>query len=359
MIANPSFTSVYSRKVWLLILAVSWSLLAGAPTQGQSYGKDVLHASIDSVMEAFHDSAMFNGTVLVAHSGIPVYRKAWGEAYMGMPLSEDTPFYLGSIAKQFTAMVVMILLEENDISLDQTIDPYFQDLPSFTREITIRNLLNHTSGLPDYYSMGKHLPGMTNKMVWEVVHSLDSLDFIPGSQYAYSNTGYVLLSLLVERISGGSLKEILASLIFKPLGMKHSMAYDGSSGAMPPHAVGHTAEGLVDDYQAFTTGAGGIFSQIDDLFTWDQALYENQMIDFKLLKEAYSPATLSDGKQSYYGFGWRLQEGQPHIVQHSGSLAGFKTYMYRDLDKRHTIILLSNFTNDVKSIKEVLVSLLQ
>jgi len=359
LIANPSFTSVYSRKVWLLILAVSWSLLAGAPTQGQSYGKDVLHASIDSVMEAFHDSAMFNGTVLVAHSGIPVYRKAWGEAYMGMPLSEDTPFYLGSIAKQFTAMVVLMLLDENDISLDQTIAPYFQDLPSFTREITIRNLLNHTSGLPDYYVLGKFVEGMTNEMVLDVVHSLDSLDFSPGSRFTYSNTGYVLLSVLLERISGVSFREIVAHRIFSPLGMDHSIVYDGSQGPLPDHAVGHSANGELNDYQAFTTGAGGIFSQIDDLFKWDQALYQKQLIDFKLFKEAYSPAQLSNGKQSYYGFGWRLQEGQPHIVQHSGSLAGFKTYMYRDLNKRHTIILLSNFTNDVKTIKEVLVSLLQ
>ncbi len=345
-----------SRKPFPAVVLCCLLVLSSVRLPAQDKALD---ATIDSVMEAYHHAGEFNGTVLVSVSGQPIYREAWGVAQAGIPLRTEALFYLGSIAKQLTAVAVLMILEEHKISLDQTIGPYFTELPVFTHTISIRNLLNHTSGLPDYYALGKFVEGMTNEMVLDVVHSLDSLDFSPGSRFTYSNTGYVLLSVLMERISGVSFREIVAHKIFSPLGMDHSMVYDGSQGPLPDHAVGHRANGELNDYQAFTTGAGGIFSQIDDLFIWDQALYENKMIDFKLLKEAYTPAQLSNGKPSYYGFGWRLQEGHPHIVQHSGSLAGFKTYMYRDLNKRHTIILLSNFTNDVKTIKEVLVALLQ
>jgi len=225
-------------------------------------------------------------------------------------------------------------------------------------EITVRHLLNHTSGIPDYYAMGKYVDSMTNDMVMEVILDLKSLEFPPGEKYSYSNTGYVLLSMLIERVAKESYRKFLNWKIFDPLGMEYSEIFDGTQPKMSRRARGHSQSGERNDYQARTTGAGGVYSQIDDLFLWDQALYDDDLIKAENLEQAFTPARLTSGELSYYGFGWVLEAKNPKVVQHSGSLAGFRSFFYRDTENKNTIILLSNFTNDVKSIKEEIVKLI-
>lgn len=319
-----------------------------------AYAQSTEHR-IDSLMKAKYHGGEFNGTVLVAVGGEIQYREAFGVAKMGVPLNVDTRFYLGSLSKAFTGMAIMILAESNQLSYDDKVINYFPELPEFMGEISIRNLLNHTSGLPDYYNLGKYVDGMTNGRVFEVILNLKSLEFPPGQQNSYSNTGYVLLSLLIERVSMNSYREFVRKQIFEPVGMKHSEIVDGTQPEMNDKARGHTSSGEDDDYKALTTGAGGIYSQVDDLFLWDQSLYSGNLVKKETLEAAYEPAILNDGTLSYYGFGWMLDKENPLIVQHSGSLAGFRTYLYRDLKNRNTVILLSNFTNDVSAIKEQIV----
>ncbi len=310
-------------------------------------------------MEAKHESGEFNGTILVAINSKVKYRKAFGIVDEKRKLKGDTPFYLGSMAKSFTAMAIMMLAEKEKLSINDKIVDYFPELPDFMGKITIRNLLNHTAGLPDYYAMGKYVDSMTNDMVLKVILNLKSLKFLPGQKYSYSNTGYVLLSMLIERVSKKSYRKFLRWQIFDPIGMEYSEVFDGTQPKMPGRARGHTKSGERNDYQSFTTGAGGIYSQLDDLFLWDQALYEDNLISAEWLELMFSPATLTNGTLSYYGFGWVLEAKNPKIVQHSGSLAGFRSYYYRDMENNNTIILLSNFSNDVKAIKQDILKLLE
>lgn len=313
---------------------------------------------IDSLMLAKYREGEFNGTVLVAVDGNILYRKAFGTADEVRPLKADTPFYLGSVSKAFTGMSIMILAEKGKLSYDDRIIKFFPELPGFMMKITVRNLLNHTSGIPDYYRLGKYRDGMTNDMVLEVVLDLDSLEFEPAQAYSYSNTGYVLLSLLIERVTRKPYGKFVKKQIFKPIGMKHSIVIDGTKPKPSDRALGYTQTGEEDDYQAFTSGAGGIYSQIDDLYLWDQALYGTGLVNSETLTEAFTPARLNYGDRSYYGFGWMLDQNNPGVVQHSGSLVGFKTYLYRDTLKRRTVILLSNHTDDVGSIKDELIRLI-
>ena len=279
---------------------------------------------LDALMTAKHQSGEFNGTVLVAVDGDIKYRQAFGVAENTRPLETGTQFYLGSLSKAFTGMAIMLLAENGKVSFDDQVNTHLPELPELTQDITIRNLLNHTSGLPDYYDRGKYVDGMTNQMVLNFIQKLDSLEFAPGAQYAYSNTGYVLLSLLLEQVSGKTFREFMTERIFGPLAMEHSEVVDGTQSEMALRAKGHTAAGNIDDYKAFTTGAGGIFSQLDDLYLWDQALYSGQLVKKKTLKQAFTAAQLNDGTLSYYGFGWRLNLENPRVVEHSGSLVGFR-----------------------------------
>jgi CubicO group peptidase (beta-lactamase class C family) len=217
-------------------------------------------------MNAVHQTGEFNGTVLVSLEGTVAYRQAFGFAEGDRLLKEETQFYLGSLAKAFTGMAIMMLSEEDKLAFDDPAIKYFPELPGFTKDISIRHLLNHTSGLPDYYNLGKYVDGMTNEKVFRVIMELDSLEFPPGQQYSYSNTGYVLLSLLIEKVSGQSFREFVQKHIFEPIGMHHSEVFDGNQPAMSARAYGHTQDGESDDYKALTTGAGGIYSQVDDLF---------------------------------------------------------------------------------------------
>ena len=313
---------------------------------------------LDSLMKAKHEAGEFNGTILVALGGKIKYRKAFGVAEKDRDLKADTPFYLGSLAQSFTGMGVMMMVEKKKLGYDDKIVDYFSELPEFMGEITVRHLLNHTSGIPDYYAMGKYVDSMTNEMVMEVILDLKSLEFPPGEKYSYSNTGYVLLSMLIERVAKESYRKFLNWKIFDPLGMEYSEIFDGTQPKMSRRARGHSQSGERNDYQARTTGAGGVYSQIDDLFLWDQALYDNNLIKAENLEQAFTPARLTSGELSYYGFGWVLEAKNPKVVQHSGSLAGFRSFFYRDTENKNTIILLSNFTNDVKSIKEEIVKLI-
>ena len=317
--------------------------------------------AMDSLFTDLHAKNKFNGTVLVADSGIVRYQQAFGVAEVEpeREMKNGSVFYLGSLAKQFTGMSILLLQADGKLSYSDPLSRYFPEFPSFTHNISLRQMLTHTSGLPDYYSLGAFKPGFSNQDVYELVMNLDSLDFVPGSDYAYSNTAYVLLSMVAEKAAEKSFHDFLQERVFTPLHMQHSVVYDETQPERGSRALGYTQEGEPDDYNAFTTGGGGIFSNTGDLFLWVKALSENRLLTAEQMKEAYRPMPLTTGELSYYGFGWRLSEKHPHIVQHSGSLAGFRTYLYRNRDRELTIILLSNFTQPVGAINEKVLEILE
>lgn len=321
--------------------------------------KKVQAQKIDKYMQKLHEIGQYNGTVLVAENGQVIYKNAFGYADFATKrkLRTDSPFYLGSVSKQFTTMAVMMLAEEGRLSYDDSLHIYFPDFPEYGRGVTIRHLMTHTSGIADHFSLGIYRPGLNNADVYEALNRQSALAFAPGEKYAYSNGGYVLLAMIVEKVSGQSLHRFMKKNIFKPLKMRNSLVFHPKSGKIRARALGHKATGEPDDYVIFTTGAGGLYSTIEDLLKWDQALYTDRLVSPATLAEAFEAYQLKDGTLTDYGFGWRIgtnnQGGK--IVGHSGSLNGFRTFIERDLQNRRTILLLTNHTNlQLKRIVEAL-----
>lgn len=168
--------------------------------------------------------------------------------------------------------------------------------------------------------------GLNNDGVFELLVKQEALDFEPGSQFSYSNGGYVLLSMIVEKVSGEPFHEFMKTNIFTPLEMTSTLVYDKSEPTVAKRAIGYNMVGKLDDYEIFTTGAGGIYSNLDDLFKWDQALNSDQLVSPESLNEAYQPYVLSSADTSNYGFGWVIDQ-ENNWVGHSGSLSGFRTYL--------------------------------
>ena len=301
----------------------------------------------------------FSGTALIAHDdSVYTFSLGFSNAQEKTEMKTSDVFYLGSLAKQFTGMAIMLLVDQGKMAFDDPITNFYDSLPAFCNAITVRNMLNHTSGLPDYYGMGIFKPGMTNGMVVEAMHNLDSLSFKPESRYSYSNSAYVILSEIVEKVSGDSFADFLKKNVFEPLEMESSLVFDQMEPMIQNRVKGHTQNGEPNDYDAYTTGGGGIFSNVSDLYKWVRALDNSNLVKNEIDKEAYTPFKLSNDSISYYGFGWRLNMEDPEIVQHSGSLAGFRTYLYRNRSNGTVIILLSNYTNNVSELKSELIKVL-
>jgi CubicO group peptidase (beta-lactamase class C family) len=300
---------------------------------------------IDTLMHRLAERGQFNGAVLVSDHGKVIYHAGFGTANIkeNIPFTTSTPCYLASLSKQFTAMAIMILHDRHKLSYSDRLSAYFPELPPYARSVTVRHLLNHTSGIPDYVGLGLEHPGLTNKEVFRTLARIDSLEFTPGEKFSYSNSGYILLAMIIEKVSGQSYRTFLKNNIFDPLGMSNTAVYDESAPAINGKARGYGRFADDDDYNLLTVGEGGIYSSVDDLFKWDQALYTEQLVSHATLDEALAPARLSDGSSSNYGFGWGIgtYNGEP-AVSHAGREGGFNTYIKR-LPAEHTaVIFLTN-----------------
>ncbi len=302
-------------------------------------------AEIDSLMQALASRGQFNGSVLVAEHGEVIYEKGFGTADIehGIPFAPSTPCYLASLAKQFTAMGVMILAEQHRLALADPLSKYFSEFSRSAPGVAIRHLLTHTSGMPDYVRMGLEHPGLTNDSVMLALERADSMDFPAGSRFQYSNSGYIVLAKILEKVSGKRYRDFLKERIFDPLGMSSTLVCDESRPGIPGHATGYGRFGDLDDYNLFTYGEGGIYSSVEDLFKWDQALYTEKLVRSSTLEEAFAKPALNDGSASSYGFGWAIGEydGQK-TTSHAGRYGGFDTYIKRFTKDRNAVIFLTN-----------------
>lgn len=316
--------------------------------------------NIDDLMKYSHDAGIYNGAVLVAHNGKIIYKKAFGYANIENleKLKINSVFSIGSISKQFTAMAIMILKEQKRLSYDDNLSEYFPEFPAYAEKITIRNLLNHTSGIKNWmnYDIFRARPGdfkddITNGDVFEFLAGLDSLEFAPGEKYSYSNSGYLLLAMIVEKVSGEPFYSFMENNIFQPLGMGNTLVWNDTKPEIPGKTIGYNQFGEIDDYNILTSGAGGIYSTVEDLYKWDQALYTEKLVSRQTLEEAFTPGILSSGEPSRtlsdstwgYGFGWLLRKtDSENIVWHDGGFNGFNAIFYRELNNRDLIIFLTN-----------------
>ena len=318
---------------------------------------------IDELINRYHKFGKFNGCILVAERGKIIYENALGFANTDQTekLTLEHSFRLASVSKQFTAMAIMILKERGKIGYQDDVRKYFQEFPY--KNIIIRHLLTHSSGLPSYSALLGQYWDTTNAGLDErevasnndalklLVDHQPQLKFNPGERYEYCNTGYMLLALIVERISGQSFQKFMKLNVFQPLGMGNTYVNE-PTGILPEKKRAHgfkpnsEGEGFIPydyHYQNGMFGDGGIISNIKDMYKWDRALYTEQLVSKPTLDEAFSPIILNDSSKVNYGFGWSIipiEEGM--IVAHGGGWLGFNSFILRETTRKITIIQLCN-----------------
>jgi CubicO group peptidase (beta-lactamase class C family) len=321
--------------------------------------------TIDSIFSTLQAKAGFNGTVLYAERGRLVFKKAYGyDDFKGKKrLTTSSAFQLASVSKMFTAMSIMILKEDGLLDYDDSVRRYIPELPY--PGITIRQLLNHRSGLPDYMHFSDKFWDITKPMTNEdmirvMVINQPPKYFSPGGGFDYCNSNYALLASVVERITKEPFEKFVKEHIFDVLGMTNSFIYRLDPGLPVPELVtvgvsGHKGGRSLprvepNFYQNGVVGDKGVYASVDDLFKWDQSLYNGMLVSDYTLQEAFTPGSPKISKwKDNYGFGWRLKGERVKTVYHYGWWKGFRTYFIRDLYQEKTIIVLTNTTRSLSS----------
>ncbi len=313
---------------------------------------------ITKLIDTYTDYKTFNGSVLVAENGKVIYKKGFGYANMewDIPNAPNTKHRLGSVTKQFTGMLILQLAEEGKINLQAPITQYLPDYPKPNGDIiTIHHLLTHTSGIPNYTSFADFFqdksrnPYTPTEFVKEF--SEMDLDFAPGAQFSYSNSGYFLLGVLIEKISGKTYEQMLQEKIFTPLNMKDS-GFDHHTTILKNRATGYEKNGgdfVNSTYldMSIPYAAGSLYSTVEDLYLWDQALYNNILLPKTSMDLFFGKHIEAMG--GHYGYGWFIgsetignTEENIAAISHGGGINGFNTLITRAPSDKSLIVLLNN-----------------
>jgi len=326
--------------------------------------KTNINRNLDSLFQYCHNNNLFNGSVLVYQNEEIYYSKSFGKLSLdsGLDITKDTPFLLASLSKQMTAMGIMKLQEEGKLQFEDLVKKFIPDFPY--SEITIRHFLNHTSGLPEYMDLINpkvedfirmhEMEGFVltnNDIVQKINKNKPTLNFQAGSNFDYSNTGYIYLASIIEIVSEKSFEHYMNQEFFIPLKMKNSWVIGGEKADKSHKAIGYRNEekNEVPEFLGLV-GDGGIYSSTRDLQTWFSALDNGRIISKNKLKEAYRVPRI-EGKNPPYGFGWfvkKLPNGRKALT-HSGQFFGFTNSIFRDLDDKTTAIILSNNSHEVNA----------
>lgn len=320
---------------------------------------------IDRLISTLHNDGAFNGNVLVAEKGKIVYEHSFGVANVktGEKLTKASVFELASVTKQFTAMGIVLLEKQHKLSYDDPISKYLPELAAY-KGITIKDLLVHTSGLPDYMELLQNTEDKndfaTNATILKAFQKQQpKVLFDPGEKWEYSNTGYVFLASIIEKVSKKTYGDYLKAAIFDPLGMQHTQVYRRR---FQPEKISNLTEGHVysdslkrlifpDDlgkrhyvvYLDGVVGDGMVHTTASDLLVWDTALYTDKLVNAKDKEQIFNSYTTKEGPTEY-GFGWSISNDPVYgkLASHSGGWGGYITYIGRYLDQGYTIILLQN-----------------
>jgi len=338
------------------------AFVLGALTAGLVGCSVNIEAEVDQLLQSYAGAGMPGASVMVVKDGQPILTKSYGLANVeaGVPIRPETNFRLASISKQFTATAVLMLVERGALKLDDSIRQYFPEFPDFADGITIRNLLQHTSGIEDYEPLyGDRFPEQVNdRGVVAIISKTEGTIFRPGSEYSYSNSGYAILAVLVENLSGKSFPEFLRDNIFVPLEMTNTVAFVEGVTTVPNRSFGYSVSDAGVEYAdqsawSAVLGDGGVYSSVEDLFKWDQALYDNGLISAELRAQSWTPGLET------YGFGFRIDDYRGHKrIHHSGSTSGFRNHMQQFPEDRLSIIILTNRAGpDVEPLAEKIADL--
>lgn len=353
-------------------------LLSVAVQPAYPQGKDAIEYQLDALFLQLTMPEDPGCAVLVKHGGLNVLEKGYGvrELRTRTKIDPRTNFRLASFTKQFTAMAVMLLIHDGKLRYEETLTEIFPEFPAYGKSITIRNLLNHTGGLPDYEELMEK-EQKAKGPIWSPEHQIQDDEvlallekqsagrFPPGSSWAYSNSGYVLLGVIIGKASGMPYRDFLQKRIFSPAGMNHSIVYQKGINEIPDRAFGHSKQDgkFVETDQSATSatlGDGGVYSNLEDLSKWDDALENHVLLSEKEMAPALTPVKLADGSETHwpketgednstpgkpvsYGFGWFLDswEGHPRMY-HTGGTRGFRTVIERFTRDGLTTVVLCN-----------------
>src|SRR5215831_5072972 len=347
--------SVFRTKLPAIVLAVTAMVSFSSTALAQDKA-----AKIDQLISLYNKYGEFNGAALVADNGQVIFKKGYGLANMewNIPNAPDTKFRLGSITKQFTATLILQLVEQGKIKLDGKLIDYLPDYRKDTGgKVTIHNLLSHTSGIPNYTA----LPGFFQNVsrnpftVDDFIKKYASgdLEFEPGTKFVYSNTNYFLLGAIVEKLTGKKYEQVLKEKIFDPVGMK-STGYDHWATILEKRATGYTKtpagfENAPYLDMSIPYAAGSLYSTVEDLYLWDQALYGDHVLSASSKELMFKP-NLND-----YGYGFFMRKTslgpnkfQVPVIEHNGGINGFATTIVRMPDHKRLVVLLDNTEQGAK-----------
>lgn len=336
------------------------SLLLASPARAQSPSAWPRDPRVDAIMTRAIKADEPGASVVVVWNGMVVHGAAYGLADVatGRPNRTSSTYHMASMGKQFTALALLMLRDEGKLSLDDPIGKHFPELARFGPTLTVRQLLHHTSGIPDYYD-----DSTGYRRLLEISPAPDNIDIVKllaawgeakpaGTEFSYSNAGYDLLGSLVEKLSGMSLDQFLRQRVFGPAGMASSFSMPNDARfADSSRSRGYDrtrGRWVADDFDPFDklVGSGSVYSSVEDLYRYDQALYGDGLVKQSELREMYEPIQLKDGTVVPYGFGWRRDEKDGvSFVEHGGAWEGYLSHMIRVPDRHFSIFVLANRTD--------------
>ncbi len=348
------------------------TLLAPPSGSGASYAQPTAPPEkIDAIFSGFKSDSEPGAAVLVLQAGTIVFERGYGvtDLHSRRRIDAHTNFRLASCTKQFTAMAVMLLVHDGKLGYEDHLTDVFPDFPAYGKSITIRNLLNHTSGLLDYEDLmeppSAALPAeqifqIKDAGVLEILKRQRTTKFPPGGRWDYSNSGYAVLAMMVEKVSGRRFGSFLHDRIFALLHMDHTIAYEKGTNQVVNRAYGHTlAKGAWRETDQSPTSAvlgdGGVYSSLDDLAKWDRALASHVLLSESEMQAALTPVKVPDngvrgpdGSPAGYGFGWFLNSYRGRRrMWHYGETVGFRSTIQRFLDDKLTVVVLCNRADPV------------
>ena len=333
-----------SRKIVLALVALMAAAILSCQA-GPTEVKSDLEQKLDELLNPLVEMNLFSGSLLVAKGGEVVLAKGYGLANRehGVPCGPETKYRLGSVTKQFTATLIMQLQEEGKLNVEDKLTDYIPDYPDGDK-ITIHHLLTHTSGVPNFTGFPEYvktmmIPATLEEIIERFKHK--PLDFEPGEKFSYSNSGYLLLSYILEKASGESYEELLRERILEPLEME-ATGYDHHETILPHRATGYALERMEVRNSAYIdmsipSGAGAMYSTVGDLFKWDRALYTEMLLTQGSLEKMFTPF------KSDYGYGWDIREVDgKKVISHGGGVNGFLTKITRFVDDDMLVVVLCN-----------------
>ena len=344
-------------KQFILLVVLSLALRPIAIAQELPGASSDLSQKVDQLFSRYDKKDSPGCAVGIIREGKIIYKRGYGMANLDfdIPNSPATLFNVASMAKQFTAASIILLAQQRKLSLDDDIRRYVPEIPDYGTPITIRQLAYHTSGIRDYIDLielsADRLENIhTDQDILRILARQKKLNFKPGERHLYSNSGYVLLGIIVERVAGKSLRHFQNEAIFQPLGMKNTLVYDDRTMIVKNRASGYVprGDGSEGSYAMRASlwdrvGDGGILTTVEDIFLWDQNFYNPTVGNLELINLMTTPGTLTNGEKIAYTFGLELTryKGLP-VIMHGGSIRGFRAQMYRFPEQKFSAICLCN-----------------